>query len=163
MFRLNIDSGIHRLKTLAPVHRSSNIWWFSCSSSYFLSYRLDCVMLSWCYGKRSYLTYFVLPWKFSNDGERCAQVSIFFFSLVNYRRSYSIHLKKSRFAKDVLAYPKNEVMAFPKIEIKWVWVSDIHVYIKADAAIWLWRYCHVRTCHQIKLWTANAWCKQTDG
>ena len=87
----------------------------------------------------------------------------FFFSSVDYRRSYSIHLKKSRLAEDVLVYPKNEVMAFPKIEIKWVWVSDIHVYIKADAAIWLWRYCHVRTCHQIKLWTANAWCKQTDG
>ena len=71
----------------------------------------------------------------------------FFFSSVNYRRSYSIHLKKSRLAEDVLVYPKNEVMAFPKVEIKWVWVSDIHVYIKADAAIWLWRYCHVdRKC-----------------
>ena len=42
----------------------------------------------------------------------------FFFSSVDYRRSYSIHLKKSRLAEDVLVYPKNEVMAFPKIEIK---------------------------------------------
>ena len=32
---------------------------------------------SWCYGKRSYLTYFVLPGKFSNDVERRAQVSTF--------------------------------------------------------------------------------------
>ena len=33
-------------------------------------------------------------------------------------------------------YPKNEVMAFPKIEIIWGWVSDVHVYIKSDAVIW---------------------------
>ena len=29
-----------------------------------------------------------------------------------------MHLKNSRFAEDVLFHPKNEVMAFPKIEIK---------------------------------------------
>ena len=28
----------------------------------------------------------------------------FFFSSVNYRRSYSIHLKKSRLAEDVIVY-----------------------------------------------------------
>ena len=27
----------------------------------------------------------------------------------------------------------SEVVAFSKIEIKWVWVSDVHVYIKSDA------------------------------
>ena len=36
-------------------------------------------------------------------------------------------------------------MAFPKIEIKWDWVSDVHVYINPDAVIWFWKYCHVRT------------------
>ena len=45
----------------------------------------------------------------------------------------------------MLFYPKNEVMAFPKIKIKWDWVSDVHVYIKSNAVIWFWRYCHVRT------------------
>ena len=69
----------------------------------------------------------------------------FFFSSVNYRRIYSIYLKNLRFAEDVLFYPKNEVMAFPKIKIKWDWVSDVHVYIKSDAVIWFWRYCHVKT------------------
>ena len=69
----------------------------------------------------------------------------FFFSSVNYRRIYSVHLKNLRFAEDVLFYPKNEVMAFPKIEIKWDWVSDVHVYIKSDAVIWFWQYCHLRT------------------
>ena len=69
----------------------------------------------------------------------------FFFSSVNYRRIYSVHLKNLRFAEDVLFYPKNEVMAFPKIKIKWDWVSDVHVYIKSNAVIWFWRYCHVRT------------------
>ena len=53
----------------------------------------------------------------------------FFFSSVNYRRIYSIHLRNLRFAEDVLFYPKNEVMAFPKIKIKWDWVSDVYVYI----------------------------------
>ena len=36
-------------------------------------------------------------------------------------------------------------MAFHKIEIKRDWVSDVHVYIKSDAVIWFWQYCHVRT------------------
>ena len=36
---------------------------------------------------------------------------LFFFSSVNYRRIYSIHLKNSRFAKDVLLYLKNEVIS----------------------------------------------------
>ena len=27
----------------------------------------------------------------------------------------------------------SEAVAFSKIEIKWVWVSDVHVYIKSDA------------------------------
>ena len=35
----------------------------------------------------------------------------FFFSSVNYRRIYTIHLKNSRFAKDVLLYLKNEVIS----------------------------------------------------
>ena len=111
----------------------------------FLFLWFESLIQSWCYGKRSYLTYFVLPRKFSNDVERRAQVSTFFFSSVNYRRIYSIHLKNLRFAEDVLFYPKNEVMAFPKIKIKWDWVSDVHVYIKSNAVIWFWRYCHVRT------------------
>ena len=45
----------------------------------------------------------------------------------------------------MLFYPENGVMAFPKIEIKWDWVSDLHVYVKSDAVIWFWRCCHVRT------------------
>ena len=75
-------------------------------------------------------------------------VSKFFIILssVNYRKAYVIHLKKkSCFVEDVLFYPKNEVMAFPKIKIKWDWVSDVHVYSKSNAVIWFWRYCHVRT------------------
>ena len=43
---------------------------------------------------------------------------LLFFPSVNYRRIFSIHLKNSRFVKDVLFYPENGVMAFPKIEIK---------------------------------------------
>ena len=70
---------------------------------------------------------------------------LLFFPSVNYRRIFSIHLKNSRFVEDVLFYPENEVMAFPKIEIKWDWVSDLHVYVKSDAVIWFWRCCHVRT------------------
>ena len=70
---------------------------------------------------------------------------LLFFSLVNYRRVYSIHLKNSCFAEEVLFYLKNEVMAFPKIEIDWDWVSDVHVYVKSDAVIWFWQYCHLRT------------------
>ena len=42
---------------------------------------------------------------------------LLFFSSVNYRRIYSIHLKNSCFAEDVLFYLRNEVMAFPKIEM----------------------------------------------
>ena len=53
---------------------------------------------------------------FSNDSERREQVSVA-FSSVNYRRVYSIHLKKSHFIEDVFFYLKNEVMASPKIEI----------------------------------------------
>ena len=51
---------------------------------------------------------------------------LLFFSSVNYHRIYSIRLKNSRFAEDVLFYPKNEVIAFPKIEIKWdqVWCGN---------------------------------------
>ena len=45
----------------------------------------------------------------------------------------------------MLSQPKSEVVAFPKIEMKWDWVSDVHVYIKYDAVIWFWHYCHVRT------------------
>ena len=41
---------------------------------------------------------------------------LLFFSSVNYRRIYSIHLKNSCFVEDVLFYLRNEVMAFPKIE-----------------------------------------------
>ena len=69
----------------------------------------------------------------------------FFSYSVNYRRIYTMHLKESRFVEDVFFYLKNEVAAFPKIEIKWDWVSDVQVYIKSDAVIWFWQYCHVRT------------------
>ena len=48
--------------------------------------------------------------------ERREQVSIILSSL-NYRRVYFSHLTISRFVEDVLFYPKNKVMAFPKIEI----------------------------------------------
>ena len=37
------------------------------------------------------------------------------------------------------------MVAFPKIEIKWDWIYDVHIYIKSDAVIWFWQYCHVRT------------------
>ena len=56
--------------------------------------------------------------------------------------------KKSRFVEEVLFCPKNELMAFSKIEMKWDWVSDVQVYIKFDAVIWFQQYCHLRT-HQI--------------
>ena len=29
-------------------------------------------------------------------------------------------------------------MASPKIDLKWDWVSDVHVYIEFDALIWFW-------------------------
>ena len=64
---------------------------------------------------------------------------------VNYSRIYTTHLKESRFVEDVLFYLENEAVAFPKIETKWDWVSDVQVYIKCDAVIWFWQYCHVRT------------------
>ena len=67
-----------------------------------------------------------------------------FLSSVNYRRIYSVHLKKSRFVEEVLFWPKNEVVAFPKVEIKWDWVSDVHVYTASDAVIWFWQYGHVK-------------------
>ena len=56
-------------------------------------------------------------------------------------------------------------MAFPKTEIKWDRVSDVHVYIKSDMVIWFWQYPHVRTRQESenKLSTANVWCKQTHG
>ena len=76
------------------------------------------------------------------NGER---VSTFFSLIVNYRRISTILLKKSRFVEDVLFHPKKEVMAFPKTEIKWDWVSDVHVCIKSDAVILFWRYYCVRT------------------
>ena len=53
--------------------------------------------------------------------------------------------KKLRFVECLLFYPKNEVIAFPKIELQWDWVSDVHIYIKSDAVIWFWKHCHVRT------------------
>ena len=40
-------------------------------------------------------------------------------------------------------YPENEVTAYPKIQINWDWLSDVHVYIKSDAVIWFWWYFHV--------------------
>ena len=58
----------------------------------------------------------ILPRKFSNDVERRAQVSTFFFSLVNYRRIYSIHFEILHFAEDVLFYPKNEIFSLEVIE-----------------------------------------------
>ena len=98
-----------------------------------------------------------------NDSERREQVSTI-LSSVTKRRVYFIHLKKSRFVDDVLFYPKNEIMAFPNIEIKWDWVSDVHVYIKSNAVIRFWQHCRLRTCHlRIKLSTVNVWYKQTHG
>ena len=64
------------------------------------------------------LSYGFCFWKLSNDSERRAQVYLF-LSSVNYRRVYSTHWKKARFVEEVLFYPKNEVVAFPEIEIKW--------------------------------------------
>ena len=84
----------------------------------------ESLLQSWCYGKISNFTYFGLPGKFSNDVERWAQVLLYF------------HLKNLHFAENMLFYPKNDVMAF---------LSDVHVYIKSNAVIWFWRYCHVRT------------------
>ena len=74
----------------------------------------------------------------AND-ERNSLLFFFFSYSVNYRRIYTMHLKGWRFVEDVLFYLKNLVAAFPKIEIKWDWVSDV------QAVIWFWQYCHVRT------------------
>ena len=38
------------------------------------------------------------------------------FLIFSLRRIYFIYLKNLRFAEDVLFYPKNEVMAFPKFK-----------------------------------------------
>ena len=91
------------------------------------------------------MTYVVLPRKFSNEGERRAQVSTF-FSLQLITAGFILFIWKIRaLPKTVLFYLKNEVLAFPKIEIDWDWVSDVHVYVKSDAVIWFWQYCHLRT------------------
>ena len=71
-----------------------------------------------------------------------------FGSSLNYRSVYFIHLIKSCFVEDVLFYSKNEVMAFPKIEIKWDLVSDVHVYITFDTVIWFWQYV-MFSCFQL--------------
>ena len=63
--------------------------------------------------KRSYLTDFVLLRKFSNDSERRAQVSTSFSPLSTVAGFTLFMKKKVRFVKEVLLYPKNEVMAFP--------------------------------------------------
>ena len=52
---------------------------------------------------------------------------------------------RQSFVEEVLFQPKNEVVAIPKIELKWDWVSDVYVYIKSDAVILFWQCCHVRT------------------
>ena len=41
-------------------------------------------------------------------------------------------------SKKELFYLRNEVMAFPEIEIKWDWVSDVNVYVKSGAKVWFW-------------------------
>ena len=55
-------------------------------------------------------------WKVFNDSERLAQDSTSFSIQLTIARFYSIYLKKSHFV-EVLFYPKNDVVAFPKIEI----------------------------------------------
>ena len=52
-------------------------------------------------------------------------------------------------------YPKNHTMAFLKIEIKWDWVSNVHVYIKSDAVIWFRQYCHLKTRQRTAKYGAN--------
>ena len=50
--------------------------------------------------------------------KRTAWASFFLFpSLVNYRKIDSLRLQKSRFVGDVLFYPENEAMAFPKLKL----------------------------------------------
>ena len=60
------------------------------------------------------ITDYVSPRKLSNDSERLEKVSII-LSSVNHRKVYIVHLKKSRFVKDVLFYLKIGVTAFLKI------------------------------------------------
>ena len=55
-------------------------------------------------------------------------------------------------------------MAFPKIEIKWDWVSDVHVYIKSDGVILILTILSYE--NQLEIWELNygpqmMWCKQT--
>ena len=94
---------------------------------------------------------------------RTALASFYLFlSSVIYRKIYSIHIfKKTRFVEELLFYPNNEAMAFPQIEIKWDWASDVYVYIQSDADnIVMWELVkHLR----IKWRTVNVWCKQNHG
>ena len=109
----------------------------------FLVLSFESLTRLWCYGKRSYLTYFVLPRKFLSDGEPRAQVSTFFVLQLIIAGFTLFIWKICALPKMCFFNPENEVMTFPKIKIKWDWVSD--VYIKSNAVIWFWRYCHVRT------------------
>ena len=68
----------------------------------------------------------------ANDERKFLPLSL--FSQLSQDLLYSY--KKSRFVGEVLF--RNEVVAFPKIEIKWDWVSDVHVYTKSDAVILFW-------------------------
>ena len=48
--------------------------------------------------------------------KRTASTSFYLFlSSVNYYRIYSVRLIKSRFVENVLFYPRDEVMDFPKM------------------------------------------------
>ena len=87
---------------------------------------------------------FFLPRKFSNESERRAQVSTSFFLQLTIA-GITLLILKNRALSKCFFYPDNEVMAFPKIEIKFDWVSNVHVDIKSDAIIWVWQFCHVRT------------------
>ena len=65
----------------------------------------------------------------------------------------------------MLFQPKNEVVAVPKVEIKWDWVGDVHFYIKSHVVIW---FCNIvmreSVKHlRIKLRTAYVRYKQTHG
>ena len=101
-----------------------------------------------------------MPSKFSNDSERREQVSTI-QSSVNNRRTCSTRLKKSRFVKDVLFHPKNEVIAFPEIEIKWYWIIDAPVFITSDAVIWFWQYFRVKTRQTSENQITNCKCGAT--
>ena len=98
----------------------------------------------------------------SNDGKRRVQVSTF-FSLQLIIAGFTLFIwNNSRFAEDVLFYPNNEVLAFPKTDIKWDWVSDVNVYINSDVVVWFWRCWHVRTRQTSKnqLTNRDVWCKK---